>query len=61
VLIHSKDSDAVARYLLTQTVAHDVEIESRGIEDAFLALTADDDPAAAEYDTDSRSDKEEPS
>jgi ABC-2 type transport system ATP-binding protein len=42
VLIHSKDSDAVARFLLTHTDAHDLEIESRGIEDAFLALTADD-------------------
>src|SRR6478609_6129997 len=41
VRIHSKDSDAVARYLLTQTDAHDLEIESRGIEDAFIALTAD--------------------
>jgi ABC-2 type transport system ATP-binding protein len=47
VRIHSKDSDAVARYLLTQTDAHDLEIESRGIEDAFIALTADsqDEPA----------------
>ncbi len=41
VLIHSKDSDAVARYLLTQTDARDLEIESRGLEDAFIALTAD--------------------
>jgi ABC-2 type transport system ATP-binding protein len=41
VLIRSKDSDAVARYLLTQTDARDLEIESRGIEDAFLALTSD--------------------
>jgi ABC-2 type transport system ATP-binding protein len=41
VRIHSKDSDAVARYLLTQTDACDLEIESRGIEDAFLALTSD--------------------
>jgi ABC-2 type transport system ATP-binding protein len=46
VLIHSKNSDAVARYLLTQTDARDLEIESRGIEDAFLALTSD-----AEYET----------
>ena len=42
VLIHSKDSDAVARFLLTHTDAHDLEIESRGIEDAFIALTSDD-------------------
>jgi ABC-2 type transport system ATP-binding protein len=41
VRIHSGDSDAVARYLLTRTAAHDLEIESRGIEDAFIALTAD--------------------
>ena len=42
VRIHSKDSDAVARYLLTQTDAHDLEIESRGIEDAFIADAQDD-------------------
>src|SRR5262249_21615250 len=42
VLLHSKDSDAVARYLLTQTDAKDLEITARGIEDAFLALTGDD-------------------
>ncbi len=41
VLIHSGDSDAVARYLLTQTTAKDLEIVARGIEDAFLALTGD--------------------
>jgi len=41
VLIHSGDSDAVARYLLTQTSAKDLEIIARGIEDAFLALTGD--------------------
>lgn len=42
VLIHANDSDAVARYLLTHTAARDLEITARGIEDAFLALTADD-------------------
>ena len=42
VLVHSNDSDAVARYLLTQTTAKDLEITARGIEDAFLALTGDD-------------------
>jgi ABC-2 type transport system ATP-binding protein len=41
VRIRSRDSDTVARYLLTMTAAHDLEIESRGIEDAFLALTSD--------------------
>ena len=42
VLIHSKDSDATARCLLTTTPARDLEIIARGIEDAFLALTGDD-------------------
>ncbi len=40
VLIHSGDTDSVARYLLTETAARDLEIEARGIEDAFIALTA---------------------
>jgi ABC-2 type transport system ATP-binding protein len=44
VLIHAKDSDAVARYLLTSTSAKDLEIAARGIEEAFLALTGDDAP-----------------
>jgi ABC-2 type transport system ATP-binding protein len=42
VLVHSNDSDAVARYLLTQTSARDLEITARGLEDAFIALTGDD-------------------
>jgi ABC-2 type transport system ATP-binding protein len=42
VLIHSSDSDAVARYLLTSTKATDLEINTRGLEDAFIALTSDD-------------------
>jgi ABC-2 type transport system ATP-binding protein len=42
VLIHSGDSDTVARYLLTRTPARDLEITARGIEEAFLALTGDD-------------------
>jgi ABC-2 type transport system ATP-binding protein len=37
--VHAKDSDAVARYLLTQTDARDLEIIARGLEDAFLSLT----------------------
>jgi ABC-2 type transport system ATP-binding protein len=47
VLIHSKDSDATARYLLTQTAARDLEVIARGIEDAFIALTGDDTDSAA--------------
>ena len=42
VLIQSNDSDAVARYLLTATDARDLEINTRGLEDAFIALTSDD-------------------
>jgi ABC-2 type transport system ATP-binding protein len=41
VIIHTSDSDVVARYLLTSTPARDLEITARGIEDAFLALTGD--------------------
>ncbi len=39
VLVHANDSDAVARFLLTQTAAKNLEITARGIEDAFIALT----------------------
>jgi ABC-2 type transport system ATP-binding protein len=45
VLLHAKDSDAVARYLLTETGARDLEITSRGLEDAFLSLTGPRDAA----------------
>jgi ABC-2 type transport system ATP-binding protein len=41
VIVHAKDSDAVARYLLTETPARDVEITAKGIEEAFLSLTGD--------------------
>jgi ABC-2 type transport system ATP-binding protein len=41
VLVHARDTDTVARHLLTATSAHDLEITTRGLEDAFLALTAD--------------------
>ena len=47
VLVHSNDSDAVARYLLTSTPAKDLEIAARGIEDAFIALTSDDNGTAS--------------
>ncbi|NES29219.1 ATP-binding cassette domain-containing protein [Micromonospora terminaliae] len=39
VLVHTEDSDVVARHLLTRTDARDLEITSRNLEDAFLALT----------------------
>jgi ABC-2 type transport system ATP-binding protein len=41
VLIHAADSDAVARHLLTTTPARDLQITSRGLEDAFIALTGE--------------------
>ena len=42
VLIHGSDSDAIARYLLNHTTACDLEITSRNLEEAFVALTGDD-------------------
>lgn len=45
VLIHGSDSDAIARHLLNHTDARDLEITSRNLEDAFVALTADPAPA----------------
>ena len=39
VYVHAQDSDLVARYLLTETDAHDLEITAHGLEDAFLSLT----------------------
>ena len=44
VVVRAKDSDAVARHLLTATPARDLQITSRGLEDAFLALTGTGDP-----------------
>lgn len=41
VVVHAKDSDAVARYLLTRAGGRDLEITSRNLEDAFLSLTGD--------------------
>lgn len=45
VLIHSGDTDAVARYLLAATAARDLEITAPCLEDAFIALTSDDNTA----------------
>ncbi|AGL17502.1 ABC transporter ATP-binding protein [Actinoplanes sp. N902-109] len=42
VLVRAGDTDAVARFLLTCTAARDLEIVSRNLEDAFLALTGED-------------------
>lgn len=41
VTIHTKDSDAIARHLLTQTAARDVEITAQNLESVFLALTSE--------------------
>jgi ABC-2 type transport system ATP-binding protein len=40
VLVRGKDSDGVARFLLTQTTARDLEITAHNLEDAFIALTS---------------------
>lgn len=42
VLIRSTDTDAVARHLLNNTAARDLEISSSSLEDAFIALTTDE-------------------
>lgn len=46
VLLQCTDSDAVARYLLSNTNAKDLEIVAQNLEAAFVALTSDDAPAA---------------
>ncbi len=45
VYVHASDTDQVARYLLNETPARDLEITSRNLEQAFLTLTADESPA----------------
>ncbi len=42
IAVHTRDSDAVARFLLTQTAARDVEITAQNLESVFIALTSDD-------------------
>src|SRR4051812_8684577 len=54
VLLHARDTDAVARYLLTQTGARNLEITARGIEEAFLTLTGDADETDENDETDPR-------
>src|SRR4051794_13414014 len=48
LLVHSSHSDTVARHLLNHTPALDLEIVSRGLEDAFLALTGESTRETAE-------------
>ena len=42
VVISTNDSDGLARYLLNQTKAKDLEIVAHNLEDVFLALTSDE-------------------
>ena len=51
VLVRAADTDAVARHLLTTTGARDVEITADNLEQAFLALTADETDPAGDTDT----------
>jgi len=44
VFLHGRETDGIARYMLNNTDARDLEITSRNLEEAFLALTADDAP-----------------
>ncbi|MBF4463003.1 MULTISPECIES: ABC transporter ATP-binding protein [unclassified Rathayibacter] len=41
VTLHTDDSDALARHLLTSTPAHDIEITAQNLESVFLALTSE--------------------
>ncbi|MBU4326064.1 MAG: ATP-binding cassette domain-containing protein [Gammaproteobacteria bacterium] len=41
VQLHTRTSDALARVLLSTAGAHDLEITSLGLEEAFLTLTSD--------------------
>src|SRR3954451_7924605 len=47
VFLHARDTDAIARHLLNNTDARDLEITSRNLEQAFLTLTADDSTGSA--------------
>ncbi|HWV76980.1 MAG TPA: ABC transporter ATP-binding protein [Isoptericola sp.] len=47
LVVRTPDSDVVARYLLTQTGARDLEVASENLEDAFVALTTTAAPGAA--------------
>ncbi|PJI93384.1 ABC transporter ATP-binding protein [Luteimicrobium subarcticum] len=47
LVVRGADSDAVARYLLTGTSAHDLEVTAENLEEAFVALTGDGPHASA--------------
>ena len=52
MVLRTEDSDATARFLLTQTAAHDLEITAHSLEDAFIALTTDSADTSADTTTD---------
>ncbi len=54
VLIHSSDTDEVARHLLNETPARDLEITAAGLEEAFLALTGNQEDEADKSTTGAR-------
>lgn len=46
ITVHTRDSDALARHLLTSTPARDLEITAQNLESVFLTLTAE--PSASD-------------
>ncbi|GAB3563428.1 ABC transporter ATP-binding protein [Arthrobacter alkaliphilus] len=49
--VRTGDSDAVVRFLLNNTGAHDVEVTANNLEEAFVALTGDDAVPGSTQDT----------
>jgi ABC-2 type transport system ATP-binding protein len=45
--VHCNSSDEIARYLLNETDARDLEISSKNLEAAFVALSTEDVPERA--------------
>lgn len=41
IYMHTSDSDQIARFLLTETGAREIEIATHNLEDAFVALTTE--------------------
>ena len=50
--VRTSDSDSVVRYLLNNTRAHDVEVVANNLEEAFVALTAEDSNAEPVFEGD---------
>ncbi len=49
VTVRTTDSDSVIRYLLNNTGAHDLEVVANNLEEAFVALTADEPGTEAQH------------